>query len=141
MTKKRVPAPEWFVELWESAKEQDAHIAKLINVSVEWMRQAKNPTVVSDMLIKLPHAQKLKALRILDYVNASKDYCWSRFRLENEDYDIANAENLTYLADEKVIEARSGLIKSLIESFKKVGREFGLPDGAVKVGHDHDRTI
>lgn len=101
-------------------------IAKTLNVSVNWLIQAKNSNI--DQLCNrvgknwdMDKKHRFKLL--LEYSSILPQYNWAKFRHENSNNEFGLAEKLRYNEKEKTIVIRKSLFNEIKKLFKKFNYE------------------
>ncbi|HEB13599.1 MAG TPA: hypothetical protein ENI13_01315 [candidate division CPR3 bacterium] len=132
LTSKRKKAPKWFIEENKKAKEYFEEVAKMLNVSVEWLDSAtgkQKMEVVKNLGLTKKDQQEIEWLIVAS--SGLKEYSWAKFRLENKDNDFGvDAEHLKY--DKKKEEI------VLSSPFSSIQRQIEKVFGGRVEAHFHD---
>ena len=128
MRKKSIKAPKWFLKAWDEKIKIWKEIAEMLNVGVEWLKQAKLESVVhlkEEIEKNLDEDEKRKLDLLLIYSNLLTRLIWIKFRLENYDNEFGEAERLVYDEEKKRIRIEESLIQFIKRVVKeKFGHEF-----------------
>lgn len=128
MRKKSIKAPKWFLEAWDEKTKIEKEIGKMLNVGIEWLKQAKLKSILrlkEEIEKKLDRDEKRKLNLLMIYQNLLTRLIWVKFRLENYDNEFGEAERLVYDEEKKRIKIEESLIQFIKRVVKeKFGYEF-----------------
>ena len=114
--RKRIKAPDYFLENLNKIQEIGEAISRLIGVGEAWLNIREGSWIPKEMVKDLNREERVRLERLMNIRKAYIQYGWARFKHLNLDNPFGQAERLEFDKDKKQIIIHKGLM-SYIRKF------------------------
>lgn len=119
-----IPAPDWFIDLWDKSDRALEKAAEIIKLGAHWLKQAK-PPAVNEAVKNLSKTELQRYNTLMIHHHTCRQMAWSLLRITNlnTNEEIALAERMNYDEEKKEITAKTGMFAELQNKVQEISKQ------------------